>query len=219
MTYSSQYSALATHFHGDGDNIVLQIKNISNGTRMYADAFEACKTNTVVMNKDDKDGPSHLKLKTLFSRNSSKTYHCGEEIKLDYLSLKLHNPDSGMISGHNLFDMAKLVIKHVKKATAFAKDFVQKKGNGNDDWELPSGTTIEDLIEHVLAEMFLWENKIMRDGETDSTVGSDVEPEDMPGQKPTIHPPGYYFAGFFAFILFGKFNANPSLHLECFCKR
>jgi len=40
----------------------------------------------------------------------------------------------------------------------------------------------------------------------------------MPGQKPTIHPPGYYFAGFFAFILFGKFNANPSLRLECFAK-
>jgi len=41
MMYTSQYAALATHFHGNGDNIISQIKNLLNGTKMYAEAFEA----------------------------------------------------------------------------------------------------------------------------------------------------------------------------------
>jgi len=56
--------------------------------------------------------------------------------------------------------MAIVVIKYAKKVTSFAKYFVQKKGNGNDDWELSSKTTI-NLKEHIVAEMFLWDNKII----------------------------------------------------------
>jgi len=89
--------------------------------------------------------------------------------------------------------MAKLVTKHVKKVTAFA---VQMKGNSDDGWVLPSGTTIEDLTDHVLAEMFLWENKITRDDETDPTAGSNIETEDMLGEKPTTHSPGIILQGF-----------------------
>ncbi len=169
-------------------------------------------------------------------------YYCGEDFKREYLSLKSRKLDSGIIGGCNLFDMAKLVIKNVKKATAFGKEFVQKKGNDDDNWELPSGATLDNLIEYVLSQMYDWEYKITRDGETESTVESvlsqmydweykitrdgetestvesNVEPEDMPGQKLVTHPPDYYFSGFFAFLLFGKFNSTPSLHLECFAK-
>jgi len=106
-------------------------------------------------------------------------YYCGEDIKLEYLSLKSRKLDSGIIGECNLFEMAKLVIKNVK-ATAFGKEFVQKKGNDDDNWELPSGTTLDNLIEYVLSQMYHWEYKITRDGETESTVESNVEPEDMP---------------------------------------
>jgi len=216
MTLANQYSALSIRFHGDGADIVSQIRNLSNGEQMYAKAFESVTVS--ITDKDDKAGSSRLKLKSIFSCEPKKTYYCGEDFKLEYLSLKARKLDSGLIVGRNIFDMAKLVIKNVKKAMAFGKEFVQKKGNNDDDWTLSSGMTLDDLVEHVLSQMYDWENKITRDGETDSTVDSDVEQEGVHGQKPVTHPPGYYFPGYFAFILFGKFNYLPSLRLECFAK-
>jgi len=215
MTIASQHTALNVCFHGDGADVVSQISNLSNGDKMYANAF---KWDTIIVtDKEDKASSSRSKLKSIFSHEPKKMYYCGEDIKLEYLSLKSCKLDSGIIGECNLFEMAKLVIKNVK-ATAFGKEFVQKKGNDDDNWELPSGMTLNNLIEYVLSQMYDWEYKITRDGETESTVESNVEPEDMPWQKLVTHPPDYYFSGFFAFVLFGKFNSTPSLHLECFAK-
>ncbi len=58
-----------------------------------------------------------------------------------------------------------------------------------------------DLLEYTLSQMYDWESIIMKDCKTQS-IKSDVKLQDMPGQKLATCPFGYYFPGYFAFILF-----------------
>jgi hypothetical protein len=57
--------------------------------------------------------------------------------------------NSKLITGITLFNMAEKCHRNYKKAFAIAQQFLHK------GTELPSGTTLEDFIDHILATMFL----------------------------------------------------------------
>jgi len=142
----------------------------------------------------------------------------------------LNDKTPTLVSGRTLMKQAEEGVKNGKKALAFAMTILDSNGN------LPSGANADDLIEHVLQSM--WEEQhritldgydaidIMEDGDTVDDGGADEMPEDIPADDllptrpthtaaggdtrplPPPRPSGWFFKGWFAFLLFGPLAAN-----------
>jgi len=70
----------------------------------------------------------------------------------------------------------------------------QKRNIEDSDFQLPSGTTLEDVLKFVLDKMFALEESQKSKSKSEMT-----EPESLK------FPTNYFFNGFFVFVLFGPF--------------
>ena len=91
---------------------------------------------------------------------------------------------------------------------AFANAFL------NSNKEFPSGKTLEDLVEHVLAEMQISLKKIPVVSHEDSDDNDEQESAIVPENEE--HPDGWFFPGFFSFCLFGNPKCLTGKMLKCF---
>ena len=102
-------------------------------------------------------------MKDSLTMNTSRSFYSGDEIT--YLDLEKKNCTGGvLISGRQLYDMAKRGMKQYKKALSFAT----RKFDIKTQTPKESGTTIEDVIHYVRCKMYFLLKKGKSSDESES---------------------------------------------------
>jgi len=193
ITNEKQKKLMDSYFHGDEDNMS-QAELLATGEAgtVYQSLDEM--STVIRVDKTDKTGPTQKKL-VFLSWEQNVDYFVGTNIKPEYIKAADCKIESSKMEGQCLHTMALEVAKKYKLAKSFAKEFLIEKGNIKDsDFQLPSSTTLEDVLKFVLDKMFALEESQKSKSKSEMT-----EPESLK------FPTNYFFNGFFVFVLFGPF--------------
>jgi len=148
---------MGSYFHGDGETISSQAEQLVEGEEgtIYHSLYKSFTE--ISVDRNDATNAMQKRLKKTFSREPNIGFIVGTQIKAEYIKAgecKISNK----IDGRQLHNMALEVAKKYKIAKSFAKDFLISKGNIDDgDFQLPSGTVIEDVLKYIIDKMFIIE--------------------------------------------------------------
>ena len=156
MNLLEQQRKIYDIFHGNVEiNMISQLERLVNGRNSYANIYDI--ENRPVQTDKETEPPSSstgvinpasemLIIKNVFlSRNDVGRYIAGDHFNEATVAAPAKTKPNELASGRHILDLAKLTLKNVKKAVAFAEDWLN-------DGSLPSGTTWDDLYTHVLVE-------------------------------------------------------------------
>jgi hypothetical protein len=126
-------------------------------------------------------------------------YQAGREITRDVLEKVSFKTNSAILTGRTILKLGNGCLRTIKKAIAIALPLVDSEGN-----PVHSGTTIEDVKEKVLNEMYAQlKGKSSFDDEVEIlTTGGDDDGEAVTSSDGK-RPAGWYFHGWMAFLLYG----------------
>jgi hypothetical protein len=128
----------------------------------------------------------------------------------------------GMVNGSYIRDQMVIVMRTLKKATAYGKEYLDSKGNG------PSGGNEHDYHKYVLDKMYIeWRIQCQRDKATrDKAARKKNGIPEPPGSEvhieqaiATERPEQWIFPGYMAFVLFGHYGSskcNTLLTSKCY---
>jgi len=220
------------HFHGDERNAssAPYAKLICEGRQQFAGLFDRLPRNTSITytsNGAAREMPPLLRLKPIFTQLPHVSYSMGIDTSNDFhlLSMQRKFPNSpAKISDNTLYRQATSSLRNIKKAVAIANEYLI-------EGTLPSGKNNDDWCEHVLSEMYkqqhtlLTNTMLLDDDDEEEDVSPDDAPpdDDAPGEEEIHdeskinhsdsnttqqHPPGWFFEGWFAFLLWGPMAAK-----------
>jgi hypothetical protein len=178
-------------FHGTEANSVSMAMMFLSGKGQFEGLFvsESLKSNAT--GNDTNSTGSDLTIPSMYSRREDLTMKMGTTITVADLQKATKRKDSNLITGLTLWNMASDSHKSCKKALAIALKYLHR------GTELPSGTTLEDFINHILAEMYLQSIAVPQD------AGYNDDSDDKSTTAGKERPKDWFFPGFWAFMLFG----------------
>ena len=183
-------------YHGDGSsNTVSMVKQFFHGQGPFEMLFEK---DTLTSNAAGNDGSStvQLTIPSKYTRRVDLTIQMGTSLTLNALSSSTMS-GKFKLNGVTLWNQSNKALMNCKKALAISTKYV------NSDSQLPSGSSIEDYIEHILSEMWLSVGLKKSTGEdSDNDDHDDEVPGDVPRSR-NNRPTAWFFSGFWAFMLFG----------------
>ena len=164
----TQYDEMNTFYHGKEPTHPSQIRLLSSASSPYCLLFDQ-STSIATKKRDDMASISQYALKQIVSLDASRTFYCGEDIRVDDLEKK-NRTGSVLITGRHLHDMAKRGVRNYRKALSFCAAKYDLKTKAVKE----SGSTVADVIEYVRRRMYLHLHK-----KKDKDYKSDSETEDM----------------------------------------
>ena len=159
--YSTNINPCQFFFHGKPPNHPSQIHLLAEGRLKYSCLFESIQIKTTSKKSKDSTLLEKLKLKQLLSRDNSRNYFSGIDIRAKDLEKKTKN-GCVLITGRNLYDLAIKGMKYYKKALAYnevlwdSEKMCPKK----------SGHTVDDCIDYVRKRMYFEDKKRKDDDES-----------------------------------------------------
>ena len=165
-TLVQQHNAMETFFHGREGSAPSQIQMLAEGTSVYKDLYQIKAQSMIVSKKtttkNKKKVYTRRHLKQKFSRDENRLYYIGSDITHSDLEKK-NRTGQELLNGRQITDMAKRGLRDYRKALAFAcEKWDMKKCQAKE-----SGTTVDDVIEHVRRKMYL-KSVIRLESEDDS---------------------------------------------------
>ena len=170
---TAQYDYMSSLFHGDEPSIPSNIKLLCEGSYVYKDLYDIVEDEAVVSRSSiqNTECRSSLSLKVSLSRNKSRVFFAGKHIVRSDMEKKGRNGQQ-LVSGRNIYDMAKRGTANYRKALSFAT----KKFDLDSMIVKESGSTIDDVIEYVRVEMY--QQHFKQDNIKKKTVVIDGDIED-----------------------------------------
>ena len=179
MSIRQQYQFMATFYHGKNPTHPSQVDLLEKGAGVYRQMYDLQPI--AVTNKDYQGKPYLLVMKDELFVEPSTKYVAGLDIKSSELEKKSRRSKM-LITGRNLYDLAKRSVAKHKKAIGYASELWDIEKNEPYD----SGTKKSDVIEHVRCKMFFYMKKKTerrKDGyatdDSDSAEVDDVEEEKL----------------------------------------
>jgi hypothetical protein len=218
-------------FHGNPKTgIVAQVHQVVNGLAPFDKMYTSKTDQVVCANVDATSKGSSLVLKAELSR-SETVIIAGRDITQSVLERTTFTKPL-LMKGRKLFNDANIALKNIRKALGVLKD-VPGIDFVNDKIQYRSRVSEEEVKEKLLDLMHeLLKGKTSVDDKTDVTDllaeddedinhneenieenNNNDEQDDQPA--PLVRPPGWFFQGWMAFLLFGPF-AEPSDRLDLF---
>ena len=168
---SDQHKFMSLFYHGKPPNHPAQIQLLSEARLKYRELYDEVDVPTTSKRANELSSVKRFQLKKSLSRDNSRSYCSGIDIRLEDLEKK-NKTGSVLITGRNLLDLAVKGLRSFKKALAFnsavwdSEKLIPKK----------SGESIEDCIEYVRRRMYIEEKKPEHLCES---VNSEEEDEDI----------------------------------------
>ena len=164
-------------------------------------AFEGASPFKGLLETVETPSGSECHIPSSFTREPSRNVIVGKSFTLQLLKQAMLSAPL-CVSGLSLWNRAKEILKNCKKAMAFAKEKFNPYGS------LKSGLNADDLWNHVLDKMYEYLNQNTANAEVvqvENDDDDDDNDEDDEGGNvaPGVHPPTWYFRGFWTFQLFG----------------
>ena len=153
MTKTNQHIFLYNSFHGNEDkNMSSQIGLLMEGRGVYCNLYVEIPNTTQITDKNHQSPPNKiasgakpsLMLHSRFCHDGCQ-YIVGKHFNIQTLSSPAKTKLDEKITGRNIYDLAIITLRNLKKATAFAEEWL----NGGD---LPSGNTWDDLYSHLITD-------------------------------------------------------------------
>ena len=180
---TAQYDYMSSLFHGDEPSIPSNIKLLCEGSYVYKDLYDIVEDEAVVSRSSiqNTECRSSLSLKVSLSCNKSRVFFAGKHIVISDMEKKGRNGQQ-LVSGRNIYDMAKRGTANYRKALSFAT----KKFDLDSMIVKESGSTIDDVIEYVRVEMYqqhikqdnIKKKTVVIDGDEDDTLDDNKDLED-----------------------------------------
>ena len=148
-TVPMQQSAMAIFYHGHPPHHPSQINLLASASYSYRGLYEA-ETTIATKKSDSIDTVIQYVLKSSVNLGYSHRFRSGVDITSLDLEKKLRSGNL-LITGRQLFDMAKKGVKNYKKALSFCV----KKWDLKTNSPIESGTTIDDVVEYVRRKMYI----------------------------------------------------------------
>lgn len=211
MKKTEMEGSLVDLFFGTLDaNNISQVEQLLEGTGQYKTLFVE---DTVQVNDTTLGSNCHKLLDKTFSRRPDEVFVFRRHITKS--SIKQASASANkVVQLRTLWHYQEAACCNCKKAMSFAQVWCTSK-TGNNDCVLPSGTCFANLYEHILAEMHtLLCNKGSVDKEIDLDCEIDQETNEATDAK--IRPPDWFFPGYYTFLLFTKFQEDPTNCLNIF---
>jgi hypothetical protein len=185
MKIKSQELLMRDMYHGSA-TCVSQIDQIISGMAPFDELYDT--TYRIVTNpSSEATSAAVYTLKKEFSR-SDIPYRAGQEINRSVLEL-VSFKGSVLVTGRALLSIAKLSLRTIRKAIAISKQYVDDQGK-----PLHSGTTLEEIKEKILEDMYVVLKGKTRLEDVTGEEGLDVSTE---------RDPDWFFYGWMAFLLYG----------------
>ena len=171
---NEQYNAMFQLYHGhESQSIPGNLKLLCDASYCFKNIYDAKTKPTTDKNcSSNSEGTTKYVLKSILARGMKRSFVAGDDISVTDLEKKSRSSPE-LIVGRALLETAKRGIKHYRKALAYASrkfdlDTMQCK---------ESGTTIDDVIEYVLFQMYQDENK-KSNNDLNQTIELDRDFED-----------------------------------------
>ena len=176
-----------------------QLDLLVKGKNRYAKVYNIIEGEAIVDPRSNTILPRTIN--SIYSpNNNTRELIAGREIKVRFLQRATLNRNV-LITGRSLLSMAKDVIKNCKKALAYANAFLDTEGN------LPSGTNIDDLLDHVKEAM-----------RADQLSTNPTVLDEEGNSRPRTVDTNSLFKGYVAFCLFAcPIITEQGDRLQVFC--
>ena len=109
---------MSRFYHGKVPTHPAQIQLLSEGRLKYRDLFDVIDVGTTSKHAKDDSSIQKLMLKKILSRDQSRSYFSGVDIRAEDLEKK-NKTGVVLITGRNLHDLASKGLSSYKKALAF----------------------------------------------------------------------------------------------------
>jgi hypothetical protein len=216
-------------FHGNTKlNIVSQVTQVVKGLAPFDRLYTTQTDQVVCANVDASSNGTSLVLKSDLSR-SETIIIAGRDITQTVLERTTFTKPL-LMKGRKLFTDANVALKNIRKALGVLKN-IPGVTFVDDELQYASGLSEEDIKERLLDAMHqLLNGKTSVEDKSDvsdlvadeeeenndpSSTETNTESNDEPVGVVLVRPPGWFFQGWMAFVLFGPF-AEPAYRLDLF---